>query len=153
MKKLLIVGSREVVRAGLKVILDAHSEITFGEAKAASETLDLVQKHEWDAVILDLSLGERDTLEIQNKLREVRPLLPILVLGTLSDPEYARRLFNVGASGYVTKDSPSAELVTAVSKVVKGGKYVSPALAERIIGYLAPGSEKISPRDAFAPGI
>jgi two-component system invasion response regulator UvrY len=152
MKRLLIVGSHDVVRAGLKVILDAQSEITFGEANTASEAFQQVQEQEWDAVILDLSLGERSALEIQNKLREIRPSLPALLLGTLSDPEYARRLFKVGASGYVTKDSPSAELVTAVSKVVKGGKYISPALAERIIGYLAPGSEKsrhatLSPRE------
>ena len=152
MKRLLIVGSHEVVRAGLKAILDAQSEITFGEANTASEAFELVQEQEWDAVVLDLSLGERSTLEVKNRLMKIRPRPPILVLGTLSDPEYARRLFKVGVSGYVTKDSPSAELVTAVSKVVKGGKYVSPALAERIIGYLAPGSEKsrhatLSPRE------
>jgi two-component system, NarL family, invasion response regulator UvrY len=152
MKRLLIVGSHDVVRAGLKVILDAPSEILFGEANTGSEAFHLVQEQEWDAVILDLSIGERSALEIQSSLRVIQPSLPVLLLGTLSDPEYARRLFQVGASGYVTKDSPSADLITAVSKVIKGGKYLSPALAERIVGYLAPGAEKarhatLSPRE------
>lgn len=93
MKRLLIVGSHDVVRVGLKVILDAPSEIIFGEANTASEAFHLVQEQEWDAVILDLSLGERSALEIQNSLREIQPSLPVLLLGTLSDPEYARRLF------------------------------------------------------------
>jgi DNA-binding NarL/FixJ family response regulator len=142
MKRLLIVGSHEVVREGLKVILDAGLEITFGEANTASEALRLVQEQEWDAVILDLSLGERSALDVPSRFREVRPWLPVLVLGTRSDPEYARHLFKVGVSAYVTKDSPVAELVTAVNKVIDGGRYVSLALAERIMGNLAPGSEK-----------
>lgn len=142
MKRLLIVGSHEVVREGLKAILNARLNITFGEANTASEALRLVREQEWDTVILDLSLAERGALDVQNKFREIRPRLPVLILGTHSDPEYARRLFEVGVSGYATKDSPVAELVTAVNKVIDGGRYVSPALAERIIGNLAPGSEK-----------
>jgi two-component system, NarL family, invasion response regulator UvrY len=142
MKRLLIVGSHEVVREGLKVILNARMEITFGEAHTASEALRLVREQEWDAVVLDVSLGERGALDVPSKFKEVRPGLPILVLGTHSDPEYARLLFKVGVSGYATKDSPVAELVTAVNKVIDGRTYISPALAERIVGNLAPGSEK-----------
>jgi DNA-binding NarL/FixJ family response regulator len=98
MKRLLIVGSHEVVREGLKVILNPRLEFTFGEVNTACEALRLVQEQEWDAVILDFSLGERGALDVLNKFREVRPGLPILVLATHSDPEYARRLFKVGMS-------------------------------------------------------
>ena len=142
MKKLLIVDAHVVTREGLKNILEAASEILFGEASTAAEVLRLLEEQEWDAVILDLSLGERGALDALKKMRKVRRRLPVLVLGSQSDHAYARRLFKAGASGFISKDSPREELVKAVSKVIEGGRYVSSALAENFVSYLEQGAEK-----------
>jgi two-component system invasion response regulator UvrY len=134
MKKVLILDDHEVVREGVKKILDEPpGTITFGEANTASEALKLVRSEDWDVVVLDLSLGDRNGLEVLKELKQIRPRLPVLILSMHSEEQYARRAFKAGAAGYITKGSPRAELVTAINKVVKGGVYVSPALAERLV--------------------
>jgi two-component system invasion response regulator UvrY len=142
MKRLLIVDAHVVAREGLKNILEAPSEIVFGEASNAGEVLRLLEEQEWDAVLLDLSLGERGALDALKKMKQIRRRLPVLILGTQSDHAYARRLFKAGASGFITKDSPRDELVKAVSKVLEGGRYVSSALAENFVLHLEQGPEK-----------
>lgn len=83
--------------------------------------------------MLDISLGDRSGLEVLKELRQIRPRLPVLILSMHSEEEFARRAFRAGAAGYITKDSPRAELVEAVKKVMSGGRYVSPPIAERFI--------------------
>jgi DNA-binding NarL/FixJ family response regulator len=142
MKKLLIVDGHVVIREGLKDILHAQSEIVFGEASTADAALRLVEEQNWDAVILDLAQGDRSSLDALKELKQIRRRLPVLVLGTQSGHDYARRLFKAGASGYITKDSPREELVKAVCKVMEGGTYVSSALAENLVDDLETGSDK-----------
>jgi len=84
-------------------------------------------------VILDLSLGDRSGLEVLKELKRIRPRLPVLILSLHSEEQFARRAFKAGAAGYITKDSPRAELVKAINKVIGGGRYASPALAEKLI--------------------
>jgi len=138
MKRVLIVDDHEVVRNGLKKILEEQSgEIAFGEAGAAAEAITLVREQAWDIVILDISLGGgRNGLETLKELKQIRPRLQVLILTMHSEEQYARRSFRSGAAGYITKDSPRAELVRAVNKVMEGGKYVSPALAEKLVAYI-----------------
>jgi DNA-binding NarL/FixJ family response regulator len=134
MKKILIVDDHEVVREGVKKILDEQpGPITFGEASTASEVLRLVREQDWDIVVLDLTLGERSGLEVLKELKQLRPRLPVLILSMHSEDQYARRAYKAGATGYITKDNPRAELVKAINKVIEGGVYISPALAERLI--------------------
>jgi DNA-binding NarL/FixJ family response regulator len=134
MKKILIVDDHEVVREGVKKILDEQSgAITYGEASTAPEALRLVREQDWDVVVLDLSLGGRSGLEVLKELKQIRPRLPVLILSMHSEEQYARRAFKAGAAGYITKDSPREDLVKAINKVVEGGVYISPALAERLV--------------------
>jgi two-component system invasion response regulator UvrY len=134
MKKILIIDDHEVVREGVKKILDEQpGPITFGEASIASEALRLVREQDWDVVVLDLSLGERSGLELLKELKQLRPRLPVLILSMHSEEQYARRAIKAGAAGYITKGSPREELVKAINKVIEGGVYISPALAERLV--------------------
>lgn len=150
MKKILIVDDHEVVRDGVKKILDEQpGAITFGEASTAPEALRLVRDEDWDVVVLDLSLGERSGLEVLKELKQIRPRLPVLILSMHSEEQYARRAFKAGASGYIMKDNPRAELVKAINKVVKGGVYISPALAERLVIDLGSGTDR-APHDALS---
>jgi DNA-binding NarL/FixJ family response regulator len=131
MKRILIVDNHEVVRAGVKRILGEQlNEVRFGEAGSAPEALTLVREEEWDVVVLDLSLTDGSGLDVLKELKQIRVGLPVLILSMHSDEHYVRRALKAGAAGYVTKNSPRAELVEAVSTVMNGRKYVSPALTE-----------------------
>jgi two-component system invasion response regulator UvrY len=134
MKRILIIDDHEIVRDGLKRILNEQSDSnTFGEANTPPEALRLAAEHDWDVAVLDLSLGGRSGLEVLKELKQIRPRLPVLILSMHSEEQYARRAFKAGAAGYITKDSPRAELVKAINKVAEGGRYVSPALAEELV--------------------
>src|SRR5205085_7772023 len=127
---------------GVKRIFDEQPGPTsFGEASTAQEALKLARAQDWDVAILDLSLGGRSGLEVLKELKLTRPRLPVLILSMHSEEQYARRAFKAGAAGYITKDSSRAELVKAVNKVIAGGKYVSPALAERLVVDLERGTD------------
>jgi DNA-binding NarL/FixJ family response regulator len=134
MKRILIVDDHEVLRDGVKRIFDKHpGTLVFGEAGTVQEALKLVREQDWDVVVLDLSLGGRSGLEILKELKQIRPTLPVLILSMHSEEQFARRAFRAGAAGYITKDSPRAELVRAINKVSEGGTYVSPALTEKLV--------------------
>ena len=143
MKRILIVDDHAVVREGVKKILDEIPGISAsGEASTASEALRLIRDEEWSAVVLDLSLGARSGLETLKELKQLRPKLPVLIFSMHSEEQYARRAFKAGAAGYVTKDSPRAEIAKAINKIIGGGKYVSQNLAEKLVFDLERGTDR-----------
>ena len=134
MKNILLVDDHEVVRDGVKNILREQARtMNFGDASTEPEALRLVYEHNWDLVILDLSLAGRNGLELLKQLKQIHPELPVLILSMHSEEQYARRAFKAGAAGYITKNSSRTELVEAVNKVIEGGRYVSAVLAEKLI--------------------
>jgi two-component system, NarL family, invasion response regulator UvrY len=135
MLRILTVDDHAVVRNGVKSIFERDpGSVTFGEASTAQEASRLVREQEWDVVVLDITLGDRSGIEVMKELKHIRPKLPVLILSMHSEAQYARRAFKAGAAGYITKDSLPDELARAIQKVAQGGKYVSPALAEMLVG-------------------
>jgi DNA-binding NarL/FixJ family response regulator len=133
MIRVLIADDHAVVRQGLKQILgDTPEMVVAGEATTGQEVLDKVRAEAWDVVILDISMPDHSGLDILKQLGSERPKLPVLVLSMHSEDQYAMRVLKAGASGYLTKDSAPDELVKAVRKVVRGGRYVSAFLAEKL---------------------
>jgi len=151
--RILIVDDHAVVRDGVKTIVgERFGKVVLGEASTANEALELARQEEWDAVVLDISLGARSGLEVLKELKQLRPKLPVLILSMHSEAQYARRAFKAGASGYITKESSHAELVTAINKVIEGRRYVSAALAEKLVfdierGTGGPPHESLSDRE------
>lgn len=142
--RILITDDHAVVRQGLKGILAAaFRRAEFGEATTAQEAIDLVWKHPWDVAILDLTLPGRSGLEALQEIRKARPRLPVLVLSMHPEDQFAVRLLKIGAAGYMTKESAPEELVGAVRKVIAGGRYISPGLAEKMAAYLAMDVERL----------
>jgi two-component system invasion response regulator UvrY len=130
MKRVLIVDEHQLIRQGLKHILDEpKGETIFGEANSALEAIRLAREQDWDIVTLALSLGGQSGLEVLKELKQIHPRLPILVLSRHREEQYVRYALKAGATGYVTKDSPCRELVKAVNNVIEGKPYVSPDLA------------------------
>jgi len=136
MLKILTIDDHEVVRRGLKDMFTKESA-TFGEARSGAEALDLVRKQPWDIAVLDISLGGRSGLEVLSELKQLRPRLPVLILTMHAEEQYAVRAFKAGASGYINKASSGEELRRAILKIIKGGQYVGPALAEKIVVQLS----------------
>src|SRR4029077_6309910 len=138
--KVLIADDHAVFRRGLRETLaEFFFKITFGEAKTAQETVELVRRHDWDVVILDISMPGKSGLDVLDDLRRLRPRLPILLLSMHPEEQYARRALKAGASGYLTKESVPEELKLAVRKIVAGGRYVSSTLAEKLANDLRKG--------------
>jgi len=136
MLKILTVDDHEVVRRGLKEMF-TEASATFGEARSGAEALTLVREKPWDIVVLDISLGGRSGLEVLGEIKQLRPKLPVLILSMHAEEQYAVRAFKGGASGYINKASPGEELRRAILKIVNGGNYVGPTLAEKIVLQLA----------------
>ena len=132
MTRVLIADDHAMVRDGLRHILQsANGFEVAGEASDSITTIALIRKTPAQILVLDLSMPGRNGLELIKQIREEKPELRILVLTMHAEQQYAVRAFKAGASGYLTKESASAELVGALTKIASGGVYVSLAMAER----------------------
>jgi DNA-binding NarL/FixJ family response regulator len=153
MIRVLIADDHAVVREGLKRIVAQNADMTVaGEAGTGHEVLEFVRTRECDVVLLDLSMPGKDGLDTLKELRVDKPHLPVLVLSVYPEDQYAVRLLRAGASGYLTKESAPEELVAAIRKVSRHGRYVSASLAERLASFLdssdeRPPHERLSDRE------
>jgi two-component system, NarL family, invasion response regulator UvrY len=151
MKRILIVDDHEVVREGVKKILEEYGvTAAFGDASTPCEAISLACEQHWDMVILDLSLGETSGLDILKHLRNSRPNLPVLVLSTHSDAHYARRCFTAGAAGYIAMAQSRAEWFRAISRVLAGHRYVSEDLLDAFLDNLERGATDALPHSALS---
>ncbi len=153
MIRVIVADDHPVVRQGLRQIVEASEDIVVaGEAADGRDVLDVTVKHPADILLLDLSMPGLDGLDVLKQLRHDRVEIPVLVLTMHSEDEFALRAFKAGASGYLTKDTAPTELVAAIRRVVTGGRYVGPRLAEKLAGYLSregerPLHERLSDRE------
>jgi two-component system, NarL family, invasion response regulator UvrY len=136
--RILIADDHAVVRQGLKQILAAEfKNAVFGEAGNGQQALEQVWKESWDVLVLDITMPGQSGLDVLKAIKKSRPKLPVLMLSMHPEDQFAVRMLKIGAAGYMTKESAPAALVGAVKKVISGGRYVSPALAEKMAAYLA----------------
>jgi two-component system, NarL family, invasion response regulator UvrY len=133
MLNVLLVDDHEIVREGLKRVLSqALSEVSFFESGTGQSAMDTVRKEDIHIAILDINLPDKDGLELLKEIKLHRPSLPVLILSLYEERQYALRALKSGASGYLTKEMAGESLAAAVQKVLRGGIYISPALAERM---------------------
>jgi len=143
MLKILIADDHAIVRQGLKqIVTETPDMIVAGEASNGQELLNKIQESDYDVVVLDITMPGRDGIDVLKQLRSERPELPILMLSIHPEEQYALRALKAGASGYLTKESAPDELVVAIRKVSRGGKYISSSLAEKLAFELEVGREQ-----------
>ncbi len=143
MLRALIADDHAIVRRGLKEILAEEFDVAgFGEASTASQVLELIHKQNWDILVLDITMPGRSGLEVLKEVKHEHPQLPVLVLSIHPEDQFAIRTLKAGAAGYMTKENAPDELIKAIRKVLSGGKYVSPSLAEKLAAELATDGEK-----------
>lgn len=129
--RILLVDDHAVVRSGMKQILaEVCGPVDVGEAGDAREALDAVKEQHWDLVFLDIRLPGRSGVEVLKQMRNIAPRLPVLILSTYPESQYAVRLIRAGAAGYLSKDADEEEISTAVKQAVAGRKYISPTVGE-----------------------
>jgi len=151
--RLLITDDHAVVRQGLKEILASKfPQASFGEAETAQQALDRVQEVKWDVVLLDITMPGRSGLDVLKDLKAARPEMRILIWTMHPEEQFAVQALKAGADGYLTKRFAADEVVNAINRLLAGGKYVSPSLAEKLataiqIGAEHPLHEKLSTRE------
>lgn len=149
--RVLCVDDHAIFRQGVKQILLHYDRQTkIGEAATAEAAMQVVRESRWDIVILDLSLPDRSGLQLLTDIKREQPDVPVIVLSMHAEDEYAVRALRIGASGYVTKESAPEELIAAIQKVLRGGRYMTPALAEKIAFSLASPSTMEKPHHALS---
>jgi two-component system, NarL family, invasion response regulator UvrY len=143
MIKLLIADDHALIRRGIiQTIADEPDMRVTGEAQDAQHLLDLARTIEWDLAILDINMPGRNGLDALKEVKKEYPTRPVLMLSMHPEEHFAVRAFKAGAAGYLTKESPPEELITAIRKVLTGGRYISPAFTEIIVKELAFGSDR-----------
>jgi DNA-binding NarL/FixJ family response regulator len=135
--RILIADDHALFREGLKQVLAKHADFTVvAEAGDGQEALTLIQQQPLDVVLLDITMPGRSGLDILTDILREKPQLAVLVLSMHPEEQYAVRVLKAGAAGYLTKESAAEDLINAIRKVSGGGKYVSPALAEKLASAL-----------------
>ena len=137
MIKVCICDDHMIMREGLKKMLSDSTEVSVvSEAATATELLSKLDSVTWDVLILDMSLPDGSGIDILKECIKSCPSMPVLVLTMHDEEQYGFRTFKAGASGFITKDCAPELLITAIQKVAKGEKYVSPTLAEKLVSML-----------------
>jgi DNA-binding NarL/FixJ family response regulator len=132
--RVLIVDDHAVVRAGLKLLLDAEDDLeTAGEAGTARDAIFQARSTKPDVVLLDVVMPDQSGLDVLPQLVHEQPEMKVLVLSMQDDPQYVRAAFAAGASGYVLKEAADTEVVAAIREVARGGRYVHPELGARLV--------------------
>jgi DNA-binding NarL/FixJ family response regulator len=132
--RVLIVDDHAVVRAGLRLLIDAEDDLeAVGEAGDAREAVFEARSTKPDVVLMDIVMPDKTGLEVLPTLLREHPETKVLILSMQDDPRYVREAFAVGASGYVLKEAADNEVVGAIREVARGGRYVHPELGARLI--------------------
>ena len=143
MINILIVDDHLIVREGIKRIINDTPDIkTVAEASSGNEAMDLIWKNKYDLILMDISMPGRNGLQTLKLIKKHDKTIPVLMLSMHSEEQYAMRSIKAGASGYMTKDTASSQLVTAIRKINDGRKFISKEVAELLTTELYHDNEK-----------
>jgi two-component system, NarL family, response regulator NreC len=132
--RVLIVDDHAVVRAGLRLLIDAEDDLeAAGEAGSARDAIFRARELNPDVILMDVVMPDGNGLEAIPSLLHEHADAKVLMLSMQDDPQYVREAFAAGASGYVLKEAADTELVAAIREVARGGRYVHPELGARLV--------------------
>jgi len=144
MIEILLADDHALFREGLKQILAKHPDLHIVEEVGnGDDVLQKVRLRSYDLVVLDISMPGQSGWDVLAEIKSEQPDLPVLILSMYPENQYAIRMLKAGAAGYVSKESVSDELIAAIRKVAGGGKYVSPAIAEKLAFEIERRSDKL----------
>jgi DNA-binding NarL/FixJ family response regulator len=150
MIRVVLADDHTIVREGLKQLLSAAGDLEIvGEAVDGHEVIACVRDKDFDVLVLDMSMPGKSGMDLIRQLKNEKPKLRIVVLTMHHENQYAVRAIKAGASGYLTKDSASAQLVHAIRKVAGGGAFISAEVAEQL-AHSAQGAGGAAPHEALS---
>ncbi|MEO8512572.1 MAG: response regulator transcription factor [Ignavibacteria bacterium] len=142
--RIVIADDHAFLREGIKKTIQDETDMKIvGEASNATEALRLIKELEPNVVIMDISMPGKSGLDILKDLKAMKKQFRILILSMHPEDRFAIRALKAGASGYLTKESAPDELVKAIRTILTGRKYVSKALAEKLVDILSEDSDKL----------
>jgi two-component system, NarL family, invasion response regulator UvrY len=149
MIRVLVCDDHLIVRQGIKQILaDAADIAVAGEAADGPDALVQVRRGGIDVVLLDIAMPQRDGLDVLKALKAEAPRLPVLMLSTYPDRQYAVRSLKLGAAGYLNKSADSEQLIDAIRRVAQGKLFITPGVAELMAEQLVPAGSRSSAPEA-----
>jgi two-component system, NarL family, response regulator NreC len=132
--RVLITDDHTLFRQGIRTLLSAELDIdVVGEAPNAAEAVTLTQQLRPDVVLMDIGMPGLSSFEAAREIRRDRPETRVVFLSMYDDEDYLAECVEIGAGGYVLKDSPADQLLTAIREVHRGGSYLSPRLLARLV--------------------
>jgi DNA-binding NarL/FixJ family response regulator len=151
MIRILIADDHAMIRDGLRQIISFVPEmLVAGEAENGEQVLRLVRALEIDVLVLDMSMPGKSGIALIQQIKSTKPDLAILVLSMHQESQYAVQAIRAGAAGYITKNSPSGQLLDGIKKLATGGTFVSPSVAEKLVRQLQR-SEQDLPHTRLTP--
>ena len=143
MIRILVVDDHAVVRAGVQYFISQVPDMKIeGEAGTAQEAIRLIRAQEFDIILLDINMPDKSGVEVLKQIKREKPDMPVLILSMHPESRYAVQILRSGASGYVQKEALADELVNAIKTILRGHKYISPAVAELLTTELDANTEK-----------
>ena len=132
--RVLIVDDHAVVRAGLRMLIDAEDDLeAAGEAGSTRDAIFRARELQPDVILMDVVMPDGNGLDAIPTLLHEHPEAKVLMLSMQDDPQYVRQAFTAGASGYVLKEAADTDVVSAIREVARGGRYVHPELGARLV--------------------
>lgn len=151
MLRILLADDHAMFRSGLRRILEAEFPgASVGEAATIAELLERAGQGTWDVLLLDISMGGQNSLNVLPSLKERHPRLPVVVISMYGDRQFVIQALRAGASAYLTKERAPEELLRAIRTVLAGRRYVGDDLAEQLADHLAAGGTA-SPHESLSP--
>jgi two-component system, NarL family, invasion response regulator UvrY len=143
MLRIMIADDHEIVRAGFaQFIADQGDMQVTGEAASGDEAIALIRRDEYDVVLLDISMPDKNGIDCLRVIRQTHPALPVLMLSGFPEEHYAVNMLRSGASGYISKNAPPEELIRAIRVVARGKRYLSETAADLVSTELANPTDK-----------
>jgi DNA-binding NarL/FixJ family response regulator len=135
--KVLIIDDHPLVRRGLvETIEGEYPDAIIGEAGSSQSGLEAFWRDDWAIILLDVAMPGRSGLDLLKEIKQQRPKTPVLIVSAYPEDQFAIRALKNGADGYLTKDVNGQEVIAAVKRLLAGGKYIRPSLAEQLASYL-----------------
>jgi DNA-binding NarL/FixJ family response regulator len=142
-RRIVLVDDHEIVRTGLKQLLSLEPDLEVsGEAATSADVLALLRQTSCDLLLLDVALPDRNGVDTLKLVRGAYPDLPVLVVSTYPEEQYAINLLRAGANGYIRKDAPGPDIVHAIRVVLQKGRYMSQTVSEMLVNRLDSGAER-----------
>lgn len=152
-KRVLLADDHQIVRNGLRLLINAEPDLEVtAEAATSTETLTLLRQQEFDVLLLDISMPDRDGMDTLRLLRTHRTDLPVLIISAYAEEQYAINMLRAGANGYIRKDADVDDILSAIRTVLRGRRYVSDTVADLLTQRLngdtdAPAHQQLSERE------